>query len=85
MASFALIFPVTSCDSWHYSHGSQLEEANRVPWKMIKIKGQRRAEGWHMGLGARELGSGPSPAAKLLCDSAQVILFLCTAVSMCLK
>lgn len=40
LASFALIFPVTSLDSWHYSHGSQLEEANRLPWKVIKIKGQ---------------------------------------------
>lgn len=25
LASFALIFPVTSFDTWHYSHGSQLE------------------------------------------------------------
>jgi len=40
LASFALMFPVTSFDTWHYSHGSQLEEANRFPWKVIKIKGQ---------------------------------------------
>lgn len=85
LASFALMFPVTSFDTWHYSHGSQLEEAKRLPWKVIKIKGHWRAEGWHMGLGARELGSGPGPATKLLCDPAQVILFLCAAVSMCLK
>jgi len=38
-----------------------------------------------MGLGARELGSGLSPVTELLCDPEQVISFLRTAVTMCLK
>lgn len=76
---------MTSFGTWHYSHGSQLEDANSLPWKAIKIQGQRKAEGWQMGLGTRELGSGPSSATKLLCDPEQVILFLCAAVTMCLK
>lgn len=28
LTSFLLIFPVTSFDTCHYTHGSQLEEAN---------------------------------------------------------
>lgn len=30
--------PVPSFGTWHYSHGCQLEEANRLPWKVIKIQ-----------------------------------------------
>lgn len=40
LPSFVLIFWVTSFDTWHYSHGSQLEGAKRIYWKVIKIKGQ---------------------------------------------
>lgn len=75
---------MTLFDTWHYSHGSQLEGAKRIYWKMIKMRVNEK-KGWHMGLGAKELDSGLSPAMKLLCDSVQVILFLCSAVSMCLK
>lgn len=32
--------PEASFGTWHYSHGSQLEEANRLPWKVIKIQRQ---------------------------------------------
>lgn len=51
-------------------------------WLKLKVNEEKD---WHMGLGARELDSGLSPAMKLLCDSVQVILFLYSAVSMSLK
>lgn len=77
LPSFALIFQVTSFDSWHYSHGSRLEGANRIYWKVIKIKGQWRERLAH-GFGSNRAGLWSEPCHEIalwLCASHFMSLF----------
>lgn len=74
---FALIIQVTSFDTWHYSHGSQLEGANRIYWKVIKIKGQWKERLAH-GFGSKgaRLWSEPCHEIALwLCASHFISLY----------